>query len=216
MKSALILILVTTAAMAQEAYSIKHDRLGESLASYQLNNSDCPKTAFRAEETSGVRICVSNDKSFTYEGVRLTTKKVTALHDQVVMINLTFSHAQYNTILNALREKFGDGGMNITEKSVLIILAQAMLGKDLTQREKEGVPTSAQNFQWSNGVSTIHLREYDSADPTFQTSNLTFSLDAALKEIRSNFDKHLEQQNGTRSEIAHTSVQGNRIVGTIK
>jgi hypothetical protein len=200
MKSTLILILVTSAALAQEAYSIKQDHLGESLASYQLNNSDCPKTAFKAEETSGVRICVSNDKGFTYAGVRFSTKRVTALHDEVVMINLTFSHAQYNTILNALREKFGDGKLNITERNVLIILTQAMLGKDLTQREKEVVPTSAENFQWSNGVSTIHLSEYDSADPTFHTSNLTFSLDSALKD-RSNFDKHLEARNGTRSEM---------------
>jgi hypothetical protein len=196
MKNALIAVLLATAAMAQVPYSVKHDQLGESLASYQMNNSDCPKTAFKAEETSGVSVCASSDKTLTYAGVQLTTKRITALHDQVVMINLTFSHAQYNSVLAALRESFGEGTMSVTERSVLITLVEVMLGKETTQRQKETVPPSAENFKWSNGVSTIQLSEYDASDPTFQTSNVTFSLDSALKEIRNNFDRYVERHSG--------------------
>jgi hypothetical protein len=196
MKGALFTILVTITAMAQEPFTMKHDQLGESLAAYHLNNDDCPAAAFNAVKASGALVCVSKDKAFTYAGARHNTKRITVLDDQVVMINLTFSHAEYTSVLNSLRERFGNGIPTFTERSVLLILAKLMAEKEMTPRQLDNIPARASNVEWSNGVSTIELREYDARDPSFQSSNLTFSLDSALKEIRNNFDKHVESLNG--------------------
>jgi len=196
MKGALFTILVTITAMAQEPFPMKHDQLGESLAAYHLNNDDCPAAAFNAVKASGALVCVSKDKAFTYAGARHNTKRITVLDDQVVMINLTFSHAEYTSVLNSLRERFGNGIPTFTERSVLLILAKLMAEKEMTPRQLDNIPARASNVKWSNGVSTIELREYDARDPSFQSSNLTFSLDSALKEIRNNFDKHVESLNG--------------------
>jgi len=196
MKGALFTILVTITAMAQEPFTMKHDQLGESLAAYHLNNDDCPAAAFNAVKASGALVCVSKDKAFTYAGARHNTKRITVLDDQVVMINLTFSHAEYTSVLNSLRERFGNGIPTFTERSVLLILAKLMAEKEMTPRQLDNIPARASNVKWSNGVSTIELREYDARDPSFQSSNLTFSLDSALKEIRNNFDKHVESLNG--------------------
>jgi hypothetical protein len=196
MKGALFTILVTITAMAQEPFTMKHDQLGESLAAYHLNNDDCPAAAFNAVKASGALVCVSKDKAFTYAGARHNTKRITVLDDQVVMINLTFSHAEYTSVLNSLRERFGNGIPTFTERSVLLILAKLMAEKEMTPRQLDNIPARASNVKWSNGVSSIELREYDARDPSFQSSNLTFSLDSALKEIRNNFDKHVESLNG--------------------
>lgn len=196
MKGALFTILVTITAMAQEPFTMKHDQLGESLAAYYLNNDDCPAAAFKADKASGALVCVSNEKAFTYAGARYNTKRITVLGDQVVMINLTFSHAEYTSVLNSLRERFGNGIPSFTERSVLLTLAKLMVEKEMTPRQLDNVPARATNFKWPNGVSTILLSEYDAQDPSFQTSNLTFSLDSAVQEIRNNFDKHVESLNG--------------------
>src|SRR5215831_17022841 len=116
MKSALFAVLITITAMAQDPFTVKHDRLGESLAAYHLNNDDCPKAAFKADTASGALICVSKDKAFTYAGARHNTKRITVLGDQVVMIALTFSHAEYTSVLNSLQERFGNGIPSITER----------------------------------------------------------------------------------------------------
>jgi len=196
MKNAFYAILVTVSAMAQaqEPFAVKHDQLGESVAAYHRNNEDCPKAAFKVDKASGVLICFSNNKGFTYAGARYDAKRITVLRDQVVMINLTFSHGEYNTVLNSLRERFGN--LSFTERSVLMTLAKLMVGREMMPRQLDNLPERATNFKWSNGVSTILLSEYDAQDPSFQASNLTFSLDSALKEIRKNFDKHVEMSNG--------------------
>jgi len=59
MKSALLTILLTITATAQEPFTIKHDRLGETLAAYRLNNDDCPTAAFKADTTSRTLVTVS-------------------------------------------------------------------------------------------------------------------------------------------------------------
>src|SRR5262249_16231173 len=163
---------------------------------YHLNNDDCPTAAFKADKASGAFVCVSKDKAFTYAGARHNSKRITVLGDQVVMINLTFSHAEYTSVLNALQERFGNGIPSITERSVLLTLAKLMVEKEMTPEQLDNVPARAANFRWSNGASTILLSEYDAQDPSFQTSNLTFSLDSALQKIRNNFDKHVESVNG--------------------
>jgi hypothetical protein len=196
MKGALFVILLTITAMAQVPFTMKHDQLGESLAAYHLNNDDCPASAFKADKASGALVCVSKDKAFTYAGARHNIKRITMLDDQVVMINLTFSHAEYTSVLNSLRERFGNGIPSFTERSVLLTLAKLMVKKEMTPRQVENVPARAANVKWSNGVSTIVLREYDAEDPSFQSSNLTISLDSAVEKIRNNFDKHVESRNG--------------------
>ena len=196
MKYALFTILVTITAMAQEPFTMKQDQLGESLAAYHLNNDDCPAAAFKAVKASGALVCVSTDKAFTYAGARHNAKRITVLSDRVVMINLTFSHAEYSTVLNSLRERFGNGIPSFTERSVLLTLAKLMVDKGMTPPQLENAPARAANFKWANGVSTIRLSEYDARDPSFQTSNLTFSLDSAMQEIRNNSDKHVESLNG--------------------
>jgi hypothetical protein len=196
MKSALFAILVTITAVAQEPFTIKHDKLGESLAAYHLNNDDCPTAAFKADKASGATVCVSKDKAFTYAGARHNTKRITVLGDQVVMINLTFPHAEYITVLNSLRESFGNGTPSFTERNVLLTLVKLLVEKEITPQQLENAPARASNFKWSNGVSTVLLSEYDARDSSFQSSNLTFSLDSALKEIRNNSDKHLASLNG--------------------
>ena len=82
--------------------------------------------------------------------------------------------------------------MSFSERKVLLTLARIMTGKEMTSP----VPARAANFKWANGVSTIQLSEYDASDPSFHTSNLSFSLDSALKEIRNNFDKKAEVAGG--------------------
>lgn len=196
MKGALFTILVTITAMAQEPFTMKQDQLGESLAAYHLNNDDCPAAAFKAVKASGALVCVSTDKVFTYAGARHNAKRITVLSDRVVMINLTFSHAEYTTVLNSLRERFGNGIPSFTERSVLLTLAKLMVEKEMTPPQLENAPARAANSKWANGVSTIQLSEYDARDPSFQTSNLTFSLDSAVLEIRNNSDKHLESLTG--------------------
>lgn len=196
MKSVFFIVLITITAMAQDSFTVKNDRLGESLAAYHLNNDDCPKAAFKADKASGALICLSDDKAFTYAGARHNTKRITVLGDQIVMINLTFSHAEYITVLNSLRERFGNGVPSFTERGVLLTLAKLMADREITPERLENVPARAANFKWSNGVSTIQLSEYDVKDSSFQTSNLTFSLDAAVQEIRNNFNKHVEPIRG--------------------
>jgi hypothetical protein len=196
MKSAFLAILLTISAMAQEPFRVKHDQLGESLAAYRLNNDDCPTAAFKADKVSGTQVCVSKGKDFTFAGARHNTKRITVLDNKVVMINLTFSHAEYSTVLNSLRERVGDGIPSVTERSVLLALAKLMVEKEMTPRQINNVPARASNFKWSNGVSTILLREYDAADPSFQSSNLTLVLDSALDEIRANVGKHVESLSG--------------------
>jgi len=196
MKTALFTILVAIAAMAQEPFTVKHDQLGESLAAYHLNNDDCPRAAFKADKASGTFVCVSEDKAFRYAGVTHNTKRLTVLDDKVVMINLTFPHAEYVTVVNSLRERIGYGSPSFTERSVLLRLAELMVEKEMTPSQLDNVPARASNFKWSNGVSTILLSEYDAGDPSFQSSNLTFCLDSALKEIRDNFGKHVESLHG--------------------
>jgi len=196
MKSALFTILLTMTAMAQEPFAIKHDQLGETLAAYHQNNADCPTAAFKADKVSGALVCISKDKAFTFAGARYNTKRITVLDDKVVMINLTFSHAEYSTVLNSLRERVGDGIPSVTERSVLLALTKLMVEKEMTPRQMDNVPARASNFTWSNGVSTISLREYDAADPSFQSSNLTYVLDSGLNEIRANVGKHAESLPG--------------------
>lgn len=196
MKSALFTILVTITAMAQEPFTMKHDQLGESLAAYHLNNDDCPTAAFKADKASGALVCVSDDKGFTFAGARHNTKRITVLDDKVVMINLTFPHADYITVLNSLRERIGNGIPSFAERSVLLTLAKLMVEKEMTPQQLDNVPARASNFKWSNGVSTILLSEYDAGDPSFHSSNLTFCLDSALKEIRDNFGKHVDSLGG--------------------
>ena len=196
MKSALLTILLTITATAQEPFTIKHDRLGETLAAYHLNNDDCPTAAFKADKASGALVCVSKDKAFTYAGARHSAKRITVLDDKVVMINLTFAHAEYITVLNSLRERVGNGTPSFTERSVLLTLAKLMVEKEMTPRQLDNVPARASNFKWSNGVSTILLSEYDAGDPSFRSSNLTFVLDSGLKEVRGNVGKHVEIRNG--------------------
>ena len=196
MKSALFTILVIITARAQEPFTMKHDQLGESLAAYHRNNDDCPAAAFKADKASGARVCVSKDKAFTYAGARHNTKRITVLDDKVVMINLTFPHAEYFTVLNSLRERIGNGIPSFTERSVLLTLAKLMAEKEMTPGQLDNVPARASNFKWSNGVSSILLSEYDAADPSFESSNLTFVLDPAMQEIRDNVGKHVEARSG--------------------
>ena len=191
MKSAFFIVLIAVTAMAQESFTVKNDRLGESLAAYHLNNDDCPKAAFKADKASGALICLSDDKAFTYAGTRHKTKRITVLGEQVAMINLTFSHAEYITVLNSLRERFGNGVPSFTERGALLTLVKLMADREITPERLGNVPARAANFKWSNGVSTIQLSEYDAKDPSFQTSNLTFSLDSAMQEIRNNVGKHV-------------------------
>lgn len=192
MTKALFAILIATVAMAQEPFAVKRDRLGESVASYHINNIDCPKPAFKADKASGALICVSNEKAFAYAGVKHNTKRVTVLRDQVVMINLTFAHSEYNTVLNSLRDSFGEGIMSFTDQRVLLTMAKIMAAREVTTSQRDHLPARAVNFRWSNGVSTIELSEYDARDPSFQTSNLTFSLDSAVREIRNNFERRAD------------------------
>lgn len=196
MKSALFTILIAITAMAQEPFAMKHDQLGESLAAYRQNNDDCPTVAFKADKASGTLVCLSKDKTFTFAGARHNTKRITVLDDKVVMINLTFSHSEYITVLNSLRERIGNGIPSFTERSALLTLAKLMVEKEMTPRQLDNVPARASNFKWSNGVSTILLSEYDAQDPSFQSSNLTFVLDSALKEIRDNVSKRGESLSG--------------------
>lgn len=196
MKSALFTILVTITAMAQEPFTMKQDQLGESLGAYHLNNHDCPTAAFKADKASGALVCVSKDKAFTFAGATHNTKRITVLDDKVVMINLTFPHAEYITVLNSLRERIGNGTPSFTGQSVLLTLAKLMAEKEMTPRQQENVPAGASNFKWSNGVSSILLSEYDAADPSFQSSNLTFVLDSGMQEIRDNVGKYVEARNG--------------------
>jgi hypothetical protein len=196
MKSALFAILVTITAMAQEPFTMKHDQLGESLAAYHLNNDDCPTAAFKADKASGALVCVSKDKAFTFAGARHNTKRITVLDDKVIMINLTFPHGDYITVLNSLRERIGDGIPSFTEQKVLLTLAKLMVEKEMTPLQLDNVPARASNFKWSNGVSTILLSEYDAGDPSFQSSNLAFCLDSGLNQIRDNVGKHVESLSG--------------------
>ena len=194
MKTALFTILVTITAMAQQPFTINHDQLGESLAAYHRNNNDCPTAAFKASKESGALVCLSQDKAFTYAGARHNTKRITVLDDKVVMINLTFSHADYITVLNSLRERNGNGIPSFTERRVLLTLAKLMVEKEMTPEQQENVPAQASNFKWTNGVSTILLSEYDAADPSFQSSNLTFVLDSGMQEIRDNAGRRVAQR----------------------
>ena len=162
------------------------------MAAYYWNNDDCLTAEFKADKASGTLVCVSKDKAFAFAGARHNTKRITVLDDKVVMINLTFSHSEYSTVVSSLRERIGDGIPSFTEQSVLLTLAKLMAEKEMTPRQMDNVPARAANFKWSNGVSTILLSEYDAADPSFQSSNLTLVLDSALQEIRNNAGKHAE------------------------
>lgn len=73
----------------------------------------------------------------------------------------------------------------------------------MTQEQRENVPLTSHTKEWTNGVSTIYLSEYDTSDPTFRTSSVAFTLDELSNEVRDNITKSSNQsRNKANSESA--------------
>jgi hypothetical protein len=194
MNRVLIIVMMTVAAFAQGPYHFKQDVLGESLASYQQNNSECPTAKLKTDAVRKMQFCQVRPSTLTFGRTKVLEKRVGFLHGRLYLITMTFSHADFNAVSLALSEEFGEPAKaRSTDQAVLITIAEVMGSKEMTQEERKNVPLSAQTKEWANGISTVSLSEYDATDPTFNTSTVSFTLDELIKEVRDNATKSVKQ-----------------------
>jgi hypothetical protein len=194
MNRVLIIVMMTVAAFAQDPYHLKQDVLGESLASYQQNNSECPTAKLKTDVIRKVQLCQVRASTLTFGRTKVLEKRVGFLHGRLYLVTMTFSHADFNAVSLALAEKFGQPAKaRTTGQAVLITIAEVMGSKEMTQEQRKNVPRNAQTKEWANGISTISLSEYDASDPAFNTSTVSFTLDELIKEVRDNATKSVSQ-----------------------
>ena len=194
MNRVLIIAMMTVAAFAQDPYHFEQDVLGESLASYQQNNSECPTAKLKTDAVRRVQFCQVKPSTLTFGTAKILEKRVGFLRGRLYLVTMTFSHADFNAVSLALSEKFGQPiKARSTDQAVLITIAEVMGSKEMTQEQRKHVPRSAQTKEWANGISTISLSEYDATDPTFNTSTVSFTLDELIKEVRDNATKSVNQ-----------------------
>jgi len=194
MNRVLIMVMMTAAAFAQDPYHFKQDVLGESLASYQQNNSECPTAKLTTDATRKIQFCQARPSTSPFGRTQVLEKRVGFLHGRLYLLTMTFSHADFNAVSLALSEKFGQPAKSrSTDQAVLITIAEVMSSKEMTQEQRKNVPHKAQTKEWTNGISTISLSEYDATDPRFNTSTVSFTLDELIKEVRDNLTKSVEQ-----------------------
>jgi hypothetical protein len=194
MNRVLIIVMMTMAAFAQDPYQFKQDVLGESLASYQQNNSECPTAKLKTDAVRNTQFCQVRPSALTFGRAKVLEKRVGFLHGRLYLVTMTFSHADFNAVSLALSEKFGQPAKaRSTDQAVLITIAEVMGSKEMTQEQRKNVPLNAQTKEWANGVSTISLSEYDATDPAFNTSTVSFTLDELIKEVRDNATKSVKQ-----------------------
>jgi len=194
MNRVLIIVMMTMAAFAQDPYQFKQDVLGESLASYQQNNSECPTAKLKTDAIRQIQFCQVRASTLTFARTKVLEKRAGFLHGRLYLVTMTFSHADFNAVSLALSEKFGQPAKSrSTDRAVLITIAEVMTRKEMTQEQRQNVPLNAQTKEWANGISTISLSEYDATDPTFNTSTVSFTLDELIKEVRDNATKSVEQ-----------------------
>jgi hypothetical protein len=203
MNRVLIIVMMTVAAFAQEPYKVKQDVLGESLATYQQNNSECPTAKLETDAMRKTQFCQVRTSILALGGTKVLEKRVGFLHGRLYLVTMTFSHADFNAVSLALSEQFGQPAKaRSTDRAVLITIAQVMGNKEMTQEQRENVPLTAQTKEWTNGISTISLSEYDTTDRTFNTSTVSFTLDELIHEVRENATKSVkESQNKTKSDM---------------
>ena len=194
MNRVLIIAMMTVAAFAQDPYHFEQDVLGESLASYQQNNSECPTAKLKTDAVRRVQFCQVKPSTLTFGTAKVLEKRVGFLRGRLYLVTMTFSHADFNAVSLALSEKFGQPvKARSTDQAVLITIAEVMGSKEMTQEQRKHVPRSAQTKEWANGISTISLSEYDATDPTFNTSTVSLTLDELIKEVRDNATKSVNQ-----------------------
>ena len=194
MNRVLIIAMMTVAAFAQDPYHFEQDVLGESLASYQQNNSECPTAKLKTDAVRRVQFCQAKPSTLTFGTAKVLEKRVGFLRGRLYLVTMTFSHADFNAVSLALSDKFGQPiKARSTDQAVLITIAEVMGSKEMTQEQRKHVPRSAQTKEWANGISTISLSEYDATDPTFNTSTVSFTLDELIKEVRDNATKSVNQ-----------------------
>jgi hypothetical protein len=194
MNRVLIIVMMTVAAFAQDPYHLKQDVLGESLASYQQNNSECPTAKLKTDAIRNIQFCQVRASTLTFGRTKVLEKRVGFLHGRLYLVTMTFSHADFNAVSLALSEKFGQPAKaRSTDQAVLITIAEVMGSKEMTQEQRRNVPLNSQTKEWANGISTISLSEYDATDPTFNTSTVSFTLDELINEVRDNATKSVNQ-----------------------
>jgi hypothetical protein len=194
MNRVLIIVMMTVAAFAQEPYHFERDVLGESLASYQQNNSECPTAKLKTDAIRKIQFCQVRPSTLPFGRTRVLEKRVGFLHGRLYLLTMTFSHADFDAVSLALSEKFGQPAKSrSTDQAVLITIADVMSSKEMTQEQRKNVPLNAQTKEWANGISTISLSEYDATDPTFSTSTVSFTLDELIKEVRDNATQSVKQ-----------------------
>lgn len=194
MNRVLIIAMMTVAAFAQDPYHFEQDVLGESLASYQQNNSECPTAKLKTDAVRRVQFCQVKPSTLTFGTAKVLEKRVGFLRGRLYLVTMTFSHADFNAVSLALSDKFGQPvKARSTDQAVLITIAEVMGSKEMTQEQRKHVPRSAQTKEWANGISTISLSEYDATDPTFNTSTVSFTLDELIKEVRDTATKSVNQ-----------------------
>src|SRR4249920_854682 len=107
MNRVLIVVMMTVAAFAQEPYHFEQDVLGESLASYQQNNSECPTAKLKTDAVRRVQFCQVKPSTLTFGTAKVLEKRVGFLRGRLYLVTMTFSHADFNAVSLALSDKFG-------------------------------------------------------------------------------------------------------------
>jgi hypothetical protein len=181
-------VLSTLGQAATSPYAVKQDVLGESLAQYQANNpKDCPAQALQPDKDRGAFFCTV--VGTTYAGESINKKKVGFMHERLYLISMEFPHSSFYAIKTALSGKFGQPVENYIDQSTFITIAGALSKKEKTHEERLNVPETGIRDNWKNGVSQIAAEEYDILDTNFQTSSLTFTLDALANEAMENMNE---------------------------
>jgi hypothetical protein len=102
MNRVLIIVMMTVAAFAQDPYHFKQDVLGESLASYQQNNSECPTAKLKTDATRKIQFCQVRPSTLPFGRTKVLEKRVGFLHGRLYLVTMTFSHADFNAVSLAL------------------------------------------------------------------------------------------------------------------
>lgn len=172
-------------------FAIKSDELGESLAQYQAINKECaPSAALQTDSDTGEVMCKELSKGSTYAGITLQGRNVGFLRSRLRLVEMTFPHADYPSLEEALTEKYGPPSeTNVMQRSEIKNILEVVTRKEITEADAPRLPQSMVSNTWTNGASTIYLWEYDLHNGNLQSCLITFFHVALSEEYVKNGEK---------------------------
>jgi len=175
----LVFVMLSAIAFPQSPpvpYSVKADRLGETIAEWTANNPGfvkCPNYAIDDMYGSSVdpklMYCLTHSREdgqdLTYAESPVLLETAWFYRDSLYKVEMTFlSQAGLTDVIAGLKRKFGKG-----------------VGRETTRTQNSfGVRSEQKRLTWTNTISTLQL-SYSTASNEFP--HLTFTFNALNKEL---------------------------------